>query len=332
MGPALLFGSPSGGVEGGEGSANTYSGRAVALKADASGTLTLIADSGPVSSSGGALQDSLITANLPGLLTAEVLHATVVAQGNYSRAEASVADLSLTIPGTLELTAGLLMARAVADCAFGAAAVRWVSEIAALTINGAVITASGQPNQTVTLPGAVVLINEQVAARTSQGTINALHVVVPDPLTPNRRQLDLVIASAYAEIHCGRFGWGDGDFISGGGWIDGTPSRARGTFAMAGGLDKKILWGHLTYIDRGGALQVQGTGIISYKVINATTRLITGTCAINRQSGFTYTCIAADEGEPGCDDAFSLMLSNGYSAGGNLAGGNIQLHKPATSK
>jgi len=34
----------------------------------------------------------------------------------------------------------------------------------------------------------------------------------------------------------------------------------------------------------------------------------------------------ADNGEPGRDDTFSLKLSNGYTASGKLAGGNIQLH------
>jgi len=37
----------------------------------------------------------------------------------------------------------------------------------------------------------------------------------------------------------------------------------------------------------------------------------------------------ADNGEPGRDtDTFTLTLSTGYSAGGVLNGGNIQLHSP----
>jgi hypothetical protein len=40
-----------------------------------------------------------------------------------------------------------------------------------------------------------------------------------------------------------------------------------------------------------------------------------------------------DNGEPGRNDLFSIRLSNGYNAGGDLGGfrkggGNIQLHKP----
>jgi len=35
-----------------------------------------------------------------------------------------------------------------------------------------------------------------------------------------------------------------------------------------------------------------------------------------------------DNGEPGRSDTYVLRVSNGYTAGGTLAGGNIQLHKP----
>ena len=42
----------------------------------------------------------------------------------------------------------------------------------------------------------------------------------------------------------------------------------------------------------------------------------------------TYTVDVTDNGEPGRgSDLFSLRLSNGYTASGTLAGGNIQLHK-----
>ena len=46
----------------------------------------------------------------------------------------------------------------------------------------------------------------------------------------------------------------------------------------------------------------------------------------------TAYVVACDNGEPGVNDAFSITLSNGYSASGSLGGsgpggGNIQLHK-----
>jgi hypothetical protein len=46
--------------------------------------------------------------------------------------------------------------------------------------------------------------------------------------------------------------------------------------------------------------------------------------------GVDYIVEVTDAGEPGRDDTFSIALSNGYSAGGKLAGGNIKLHaKPS---
>ena len=53
---------------------------------------------------------------------------------------------------------------------------------------------------------------------------------------------------------------------------------------------------------------------------------IQGTAEINHQSGFTYTVDVADNGEPGTNDTFAITLSNGYSAGSIVSGGNIQLH------
>jgi hypothetical protein len=41
----------------------------------------------------------------------------------------------------------------------------------------------------------------------------------------------------------------------------------------------------------------------------------------------TYQVDVTDNGEPGKNDSFAITLSNGYSASGTLAGGNIQLHK-----
>ncbi len=58
-------------------------------------------------------------------------------------------------------------------------------------------------------------------------------------------------------------------------------------------------------------------------------RHIEGTCEVNGSSGFTYKVDVADNGEPGKNlDIFKITLSNGYSAGKTLDGGNIQLHKP----
>ena len=304
-------------------SQTTFSGQATVVRATAPivGNVVL-ADTGPLAAEGGAANATFLEATVPGLLSAEVLHASAVAGGNESNAEASVASLALTVAGN-SISADFLQARARAQCGDGRASVSGGSDIAVLTINGQTIAVSGDVNQTVALPVGYVVINEQVASADASGkcatiTVNALHVVVPGIA-------DVVIASAHADICCAAQPPCDKDFVTSGGWITGTPSGARGTFAVAGGLKKNGFWGHLTYIDHGARLKVKGTGVTSYTAVGPTSRRITGTCEINGVAG-TYDVTVSDNGEPGRDDTFSIMLSNGYVAAGNLIGGNVQLH------
>jgi hypothetical protein len=284
--------------------------------------ITLV-EAGPLASSGGADEETLLETSVPGLLAAEVLHATTVAKGDRSSSEASVAELAVTVSGNT-VSAGFLMARAEARCTDGAASASGSSEIARLEINGQAIVVSGAPNQTVALPNGRVIINEQQSAGPGDITVNALHIMV-DGIA------DVVIASAHADIGCPTAPPPPPptcpDFVTGGGWIVGTPSGARANFGVGGGMKNGALWGHLSYVDHGaGGPKVKGTGVTRYVVLDPTSRRIEGTAEINGQPGFTYQVDLSDEGEPGRADRFVLHLSNGYAAFGELAGGNLQLH------
>src|SRR6266404_1565270 len=228
----------------------TYSGRATVVQATVlAGTsiapITLV-DAGPLPSSGGADKETLLEASVPGLLTAEVLHAATFGQGSRSSSEASVAELAVTAGGNT-VSAGFLMARAEAKCTDGTASASGSSEIARLGINGQTIVVSGAPNQTIALPNGRVIINEQQGAP-GDITVNALHIVV-DVIA------DVVIASAHADISCPTVPPTPPptcpDFVTGGGWIVGTPSGARANFAVAGGVKDSALSGHLNFIDHG---------------------------------------------------------------------------------
>ncbi|HEV8469189.1 MAG TPA: choice-of-anchor P family protein, partial [Candidatus Limnocylindria bacterium] len=183
---------------------------------------------------------------------------------------------------------------------------------------------TGEANQTILLPAGAgkIVINEQPVASASAGngdiTVNALHVVITGVA-------DVTVASAHADIACGLAGdCTNKDFVTGGGWITQTPSGARANFAVAGGIKNGAFWGHLTYIDHGNpGMKVKGTGVTAYVVVTGTTsRHIEGTT----ESG-TYSADVADNGEPGHGvDTFVLTLTGGYSAGGLISGGNIQLH------
>jgi len=318
-----MFERPEGSVGSASGSSTTFSGRATALRATVLGNSIVLSDAGPLPSSGGADEASLLTASVPGVLTARVLHAATIGQGDRSRSEASTADLDLTVGGQ-RVTASFLMARAEAVCSNGQATTRGSSEVLNLTINGQPIVVSGQPNQTIQLPAGAgrVVINEQTRSPGAI-TVNALHIVVTGVA-------DVVISSAHADIGCGRVDCtGAKDFVTGGGWITGTPSGARANFGVAGGIKNGAFWGHLTYNDHGaGGPKVKGTGVTAYSVLSPTARHIEGTCEIDGRAGFTYRVDVADNGEPGRSDTFDLRLSNGYRAAGTLRGGNIQLHGP----
>src|SRR6266851_619284 len=315
-----------------------FSGEATVVNATVLGIKTTVSDTGPLPASGGALQTSLLSASVPGLLTADVAHASTIGQADRARSEASVADVSLTADGNT-IAASLLRSSAMAVCTTGGPAVSGSSEIADLVINGQTIAVSGQPNQTITLPvgGVMVIINEQsssVSGNTGSITVNALHVIVPAVL--GVAGADVVVSSAHADVTCqGVPACVGKDFVTGGGFITGTPSGAKGNFGVGGGIkDDGTLWGHLEYIDHGSnGPKVHGTGVTNYSIIDATTRQIDGTAEVDGNSGYMYRVIVADNDQPGVNDFFSIKLvdSNGnlhYSAGGNLGGGEIQLHKP----
>jgi hypothetical protein len=296
-----------------------FSGQATVVRAQVLGQDVVLSDTGPLPESGGALEASLLEANVPGLLTAEVLHASTVGQNKESNAEASVANFSLTVGGNT-IAADFLAARARAACGSSGPVTSGGSEIAALTINGQTIAVSGQPNQRVDLvAGAYVIINEQTSTRPGDITVNALHVVIPGVA-------DVIISSAHADVVCGPRCAQARDFVTSGGWITGTPTGSRGNFAVAGGI-KNGFWGHLVFTDHGTGMKVKGVSITAYEG-SGDTRHIEGTATVNGQPGFTYEVDVSDRGEPGRNDSLSLRLSNGYTAAGKLAGGNIQLHVP----
>jgi len=303
-----------------------YGGRATVVQATVLGgapiaPITLV-EAGPLPSSGGADKQTLLEANAPGLLTAEVLHAATFGQGSRSSSEASVAELAVSAGGN-NVSAGFLMSRAEAKCTDGTASASGSSDIARLGINGQTIVVSGAPNQTIMLPNGRVIINEQNTAP-GDVTVNALHIKV-DGIA------DIVVSSAHADIGCPTTPPPPPptcpDFVTGGGWIV-TPSGARANFAVAGGVKDGAFWGHLSYIDHGtNSPKVKGTGVTGYGVVDGTTRRwIVGTAEIDGQPGSTYRVEVADAGEPGRADTFALYLANGYSAARQLAGGNIQLH------
>ena len=299
-----------------------FSGRAIVASANVFGTATNISDTGELPGSGGALETSVYSANALGALNADVGHASTIGQADRTRSEASGADVNLNLSG-VTVSADFVMARATAIWqSAGAAVLQGNSEIDGLLVNGLPVAISGQPNQVIPLVNGKVVINEQAASATSI-TVNALHVVI-------NGQADVVIASARAGLVsltqpvCS----GD-DSVTGGGWIIGTASGAKGTFGLSAGTTNNVPWGSLTYKDHGDGFSFQSTSITSYATgTAANSRHIEGIGQVNGVDGYTFCADVTDNGDPGTNDVFDLSVSDGYQAGGALGGGNIQINDP----
>lgn len=321
------LGAGRGTDKGGSSTATTFSGEAVALDVFVAGVADQqFAHAGPLPPEGGAAGATLIEAHVPGVADATALHAATVAQQDAARSEASLANAGLMVAGNT-VTATLLRSQAEARCVNGAPQLSGSSEVVGLTINGQPVAVSGQPNQSITVNGLRIVINEQ--SSTASGnygeiTVTALRVTLTG--LSGETLVDMAVSTSHADIACGQIGPCLGDFVTGGGWITSTPTGAKATFGIAGGIKQNGLWGHLSYIDHGSGIKVKGVGVTGYEPVDAVTRRITGTCEVNGVTGHGYEAIVSDRGEPGRNDMLSLRLSTGYSSGGNLRGGNIQLH------
>lgn len=110
--------------------------------------------------------------------------------------------------------------------------------------------------------------------------------------------------------------------ITGGGWIVSNMKN----FGFNAQFDTdKGLKGHLTYIDRDyGRLQ---STTLDYLVIEGSHATLVGKGELDDQE-VSFTVEVDDLAEPGMGhDQFKISWSGGYSAGGVLSGGNVQIHR-----
>lgn len=174
--------------------ATTFSGEAVALRANALGISLALSDTGALPSSGGNLSTSVASVNVLGLASADVLKSTSSGSGTTSQSQSSVANVSLL--GGL-IAADVVKSNSSATCSGSQASVTGNSEIVGLVAAGQSVLVS-TPNLAISLPGGISLIvNEQTSSsggNTGSMTVNALHVKGPS--------IDIVVASAQSGITC----------------------------------------------------------------------------------------------------------------------------------
>jgi len=174
------------------GVAQTVTGQAAAVQATVFGLLgntTLgLANTGALSGPTDALDASQLTGNLLGALTAEVPSATTIGFPDQVDSAASLANLALSIAGN-NIGADFLMSQASAVLNSGGVG---SSTLTNLSLNGAPVSVTGAPNQTVSIPGGQMVINEQQTSPAGI-VVNALHVFVSGVA-------DVIIGSAVAGI------------------------------------------------------------------------------------------------------------------------------------
>src|SRR5437660_6556162 len=172
----------------------TFSGEAVALKANALGISLALSDTGDLPSSGGSLSTSLASVNVLGFVSADALKSTSSGSGTTSQSQSSVANLSLM--GGL-VAADAVKSNSSASCSGSQASVSGSAEVVGLVAAGQSVLVS-TPNLAISLPGGISLIvNEQTSSSGGNSgsiTVNALHVKGPS--------IDVIIASAQSGITC----------------------------------------------------------------------------------------------------------------------------------
>jgi hypothetical protein len=114
--------------------------------------------------------------------------------------------------------------------------------------------------------------------------------------------------------------------VTAGGWI--TVVGDKGTFGLTAKAGTPPS-GNLTYQDHGVlARTVKSTTVTSVSLTGAgNCAQILGTATVNGSGAVGFQVDVCDNGEPGSNDTFSIVMGDGYAAGGTLRGGNVQIHK-----
>ncbi|HEY2124226.1 MAG TPA: post-COAP-1 domain-containing protein [Chthoniobacterales bacterium] len=122
--------------------------------------------------------------------------------------------------------------------------------------------------------------------------------------------------------------------VSGSGTVNGSSGQASfsitGVGRVTGRRNRSKITGSFSYSDPAVPLTFSAKKITSV-ALTGNQASFTGTAKIAR-TGTThaqkvsFTVNVLDNGDPGTSDAFTISVSNGYSAGGRLTSGNILIH------
>jgi len=170
-------------------SSSTLTGQASVAIASVLGNVTSLVDTGTLTDPSDPLGTGLPIGSIPGLLTAESLHAVTMGWTDQVASEASLSNLAMSVAGT-GVSADFIQSRALA---VSGAVPTGLTSIEGLTIGGVPVSPAGIPNETISLGGLSVILNEQIQSA-SGIVVNALRVTTPDGL------INVVVGSANAGI------------------------------------------------------------------------------------------------------------------------------------
>ena len=116
--------------------------------------------------------------------------------------------------------------------------------------------------------------------------------------------------------------------VSGGGWIM-NPGKQTFGFWAEYSAGATAPGGELSFDDHNGN-KVKATGVTQL-TISGNSATVRGTATLNNQAGYHFETTAVDNGEPGRNDSFHLVVTNDtnplfrYETQGTLGGGNVQV-------
>jgi hypothetical protein len=175
---------PGGGDGGG---ATQVVSQASGVTAVINGNVTSLVDTGTLSSASEPLGTGVSILSIPGLLSAEAVHAATMGWTDQVVSESSLGSLAMTVAGT-GISADFIMSRAQTVSGVGATG---LTSIDGLNIGGVPISPTGVPNQAISLPGLSVILNEQIQSAGGI-VVNALRIRTLDGLT------DVILGSSKA--------------------------------------------------------------------------------------------------------------------------------------
>ena len=169
------------------GGATEAVGQASGLTGLVNGVATSLVGTGTLTSASEPLGTGVSLVSIPGLLSADAVHAATMGWTDQVVSQSSLGNLVMTVAGT-GISADFIVSTARSISGAGNVG---SATIEGLMIAGVPIAVTGAPNQVISLPGLSVTLNEQISS--IQGiVVNALRVRTIDGLT------NLAIGSATA--------------------------------------------------------------------------------------------------------------------------------------